>query len=95
VLVVEEELRERLRELGLADARRPQEEEGSRRPVGSLRPARERRTASATAATARFCPMIRRPSSDSRFMSFSVSPCMSLPTGCRSTPRSPRRCPPR
>ncbi len=49
--------------------------------LGSLRPARERRTESATVATARFCPMMRLPSSASRLSSFSVSPCMSLPTG--------------
>ena len=48
---------------------------------GSLMPARVRRTASDTATTASFCPMMRLPSSASRVSSFSVSPCVSLSTG--------------
>ena len=41
---------------------------------GSEMPARERRTASATAATAAFCQMRRSPMTSSMVRSFSVSP---------------------
>jgi hypothetical protein len=51
-LVVEEELGERARELGLADAGGPQEQERPDRPVRIGEPARERRIAFATAVTA-------------------------------------------
>jgi hypothetical protein len=51
-LVVEEELGQRLGELGLADAGGTEEEERCRSAVGSAMPAGTRRTASETAATA-------------------------------------------
>ena len=48
---------------------------------GSATPARERRTASATAATAALWPMRRSPMTRSIWSSLSCSPARSLPTG--------------
>jgi hypothetical protein len=53
VLGVEEELRERLAELGLADARGAEEQERAVRPIGIGQAERERRIASDTSRTAR------------------------------------------
>ncbi|MNT54199.1 hypothetical protein D3C72_1913390 [compost metagenome] len=49
--------------------------------LGSCRPARERRTALATAATASLCPITRAPSEDSICSSFSRSPSSIRSTG--------------
>ena len=48
---------------------------------GEEMPARERRTASATARTAVFWPISRSPIRSSMLSSFSVSPCSSRPVG--------------
>ena len=48
---------------------------------GSEMPARERRTASATAWTAVRCPISRSPIRSSMASSFSLSPCSIFPTG--------------
>ena len=81
VLVVEHELGERARELGLADARRAEEHERADRPVGSWRPVRARRRAFATAETASSCPITRPWSRSSMWISFSVSPSSRRSTG--------------
>ena len=74
---VEHELGQRSRQLGLADAGRAEEQEGADRPVGSCRPARERRSALATALTASSWPITRSCSRSSMCTSFSISPSSS------------------
>ena len=82
LLVVEEELGERARELGLADAGRAEEDErADGAACGSLRPARARRTASETAATASSWPMTRSWRRSSMWRSFSRSPSIMRVTG--------------
>ena len=49
--------------------------------LGSEGPARLRRTAEATAATASSCPTTRLRSSASRLRSWSISPCIIFDTG--------------
>ena len=81
-LVVEQELGQGPRQLGLADAGRPQEDERADRPVGVFQPRpRPRTTASATAVTASSWPITRWCSSSSRCRSFCTSPSSSLDTG--------------
>ena len=81
VLVVEERRGQRPRQLGLADAGGPEEEERADRALGSLMPARARITASATARTASSWPTTRWCSSSSRRRSFCISPSISFETG--------------
>jgi hypothetical protein len=78
LLVTEQELGERLGELGLADAGGAEEDERAARTRGSFRPARVRRIDWDTADTALSWPMIRLCSSPSMLMSFWVSSSVSL-----------------
>ena len=79
--IVEQKLRESLGELGLAD---PGRTRNMNEPIGrwgSCRPARARRTAVETAATASAWPTTRRASASSIFKSLSRSPSSILSTG--------------
>ena len=82
VLVAEQRLGQRPRQLGLADAGRAEEQERPDRPVrvGQAR-ARARRTASATASTASSWPTTRSCSSSSSPSSRSRSSSVSWATG--------------
>ena len=81
VLVAEQRLGERPRQLGLADPGRAEEQEAADRPVRVAQPGRERRTASATASTASSWPTIRSCSCSSSFIRRSRSSCVSWVTG--------------
>ena len=70
MLVAEQELGQRLGEFGLADARRPEEDERTDGRLGSLSPARVRRIACDTARMASSWPMTRLWSSSSMRRSF-------------------------
>jgi hypothetical protein len=83
-LVVEQELGQRLGQLGLADTGRAEEQERAGRPVGSEMPARARRTASETARTASTWPTRRAPSASSMRSSLASRPRASGRRGCRS-----------
>ena len=76
--VAEQELGERLGELGLADTRWAQEDERARGRFGSLSPARVRRMAWLTALMESCWPMTRLWSSSSMRSSLAVSSSVSL-----------------
>src|SRR6195256_3686714 len=86
VLTVEQIFGQRFRKLSLAHAGRAQEHERAHRAIrvlqpGSPNPARERRTAVATACTASAWPTTRLARASSIFSSFSFSPSSILSTG--------------
>ncbi len=80
-VVIEQEVGQGAGQLGLADARRPEEDERPDRPVESCSPERERRTALATACSAGSCPTTRSRSRSSMWISFSISPSSKRETG--------------
>ena len=81
LLGIEQELGERLAELGLADAGRPEEQERAVGAVGIGKPERERRIASETSRTASSWPTTRLCSASSMCSSLSRSPCIIFDTG--------------
>src|SRR2546422_6116600 len=80
-LVIEQELGQRFRGLGFPTPVGPRKMNEPVGRCGSWSPARARRTAFATAASASFCPMTRLPSSSSSLTSRSFSDSSILVTG--------------